>query len=47
MESLPQDFYALCMVVFMLGLKHGSAALEHCVRLVESVRQLLDETIGS
>lgn len=23
MESLPQDFFALCMVVFLLGLKHG------------------------
>ena len=23
MESLPQDLYALCLLVFVLGLKHG------------------------
>lgn len=37
----------LAEAIRVVGLKHGSAALLHCVRLVESVRQLLDETLGS
>jgi ActR/RegA family two-component response regulator len=30
----------------VLAVRHGSSAVEHCVRLVESLRQLLDEMTG-
>jgi two-component system nitrogen regulation response regulator NtrX len=30
----------------VLAVRHGSSAVHHCIRLVESLRQLLDEMIG-
>ena len=30
----------------VLAIRHGSAAVHHCIRLVESLRQLLDEMTG-
>ena len=30
----------------VLAVRHGSAAVQHCIRLVESLRQLLDEMTG-
>ncbi len=30
----------------VLAVRHGSSAVEHCIRLVESLRQLLDEMSG-
>lgn len=36
----------LAEAVRVLALRHGPSAVEHCTRLVESVRALLDETVG-
>jgi hypothetical protein len=36
----------LAEAVRVLGLRHGPAAVRHCTRLVEAVRQLLDEAAG-
>lgn len=36
----------LAEAIRVLGLRHGPAALEHCQRLVESVRVLLDRVTG-
>jgi hypothetical protein len=30
----------------VLAVRHGAAAVQHCIRLVESLRQLLDELTG-
>jgi hypothetical protein len=37
----------LAEAVRELAIRHGSAAVRHCVRLVHDVRQLLDETSGT
>ena len=31
----------------VLAVKHGPAAVRHCIRLVESLRTLLDEATGT
>src|SRR4029079_4226636 len=37
---------ALAEAVRELAVRHGPHAVRHCVRLVQSVRELLDETSG-
>jgi ActR/RegA family two-component response regulator len=37
----------LAEAVRVLALRHGSAAVDHCIRLVESVRTLLDTATGA
>jgi ActR/RegA family two-component response regulator len=41
------DTLRLVEAVRVLALRHGPAAVQHCIRLVESVRQLLDGVTGS
>jgi hypothetical protein len=36
----------LAEAIRVLAVRHGSAAVEHCVRLVESLRELLDKVAG-
>ena len=36
----------LAEAIRVLALRHGPAAVGHCVRLVESLRALLDEATG-
>jgi hypothetical protein len=31
----------------VLALRHGSEAVQHCIRLVESLRELLDAVTGT
>lgn len=37
----------LAEAIRVVSLRYGSSALEHCTRLVESVRQMLDEVTGT
>lgn len=39
----PEETVRLAEAVRVLALRHGPAAVNHCIRLVESVRELLDE----
>ena len=41
------DTLRLVEAVRVLAVRHGPAAVEHCTRLVESVRQLLDDVTGT
>jgi hypothetical protein len=41
------DTLRLVEAVRVLALKHGPAAVQHCIHLVESLRQLLDDITGS
>ena len=36
----------LAEAIRVLSIRHGSSAVQHCIRLVESLRQLLDEMSG-
>jgi ActR/RegA family two-component response regulator len=36
----------LAEAIRVLAIRHGPSAVEHCIRLVESLRQLLDEVTG-
>ncbi len=42
-----EDTLRLVEAVRVLALRHGPAAVQHCIRLVESVRQLLDGVTAS
>jgi hypothetical protein len=37
----------LAEAVRVLAVKHGPSAVQHCIRLVESLRSLLDEVSGT
>jgi hypothetical protein len=41
------DTLRLAEAVRQLAVKHGPAAVQHCTRLVESLRELLDEVTGT
>jgi ActR/RegA family two-component response regulator len=41
------DTVRLAEAVRALAVRHGSAAVRHCIQLIESVRALLDETTGA
>jgi len=43
----PETSIRLAEGVRVLALRHGPAAVRHCVRLVESLRELLDEATGA
>ena len=36
----------LAEAIRVLAVRHGPSAVNHCIRLVESLRQLLDEMTG-
>ncbi len=42
----PDDTLRLAEAVRVLALRHGTPAVKHCIRLVESVRELLDGATG-
>ena len=41
------DTLRLAEAVRVLAVKHGPAAVKHCIRLVESLRELLDDVTGT
>jgi ActR/RegA family two-component response regulator len=43
----PDETVRLAEAVRVLAVKHGPAAVRHCIRLVESLRTLLDEATGT
>lgn len=43
--AAPADTLQLAEAIRVLALRHGPAAVQHCTRLVESVRQLLDNVV--
>ena len=42
----PGDSLRLAEAIRVLALGHGRPAVQHCIRLVESLRQLLDQSAG-
>ena len=44
---LAEDTVRLAEAMRVLAVKHGPAAVRHCIRLVESLRTLLDEATGT
>ena len=42
-----EESVRLMEAVRVLARRHGPAAVRHCTRLVQSVRELLDSTIGT
>jgi hypothetical protein len=43
----PEDTLRLAEAIRVLALRHGPAAVRHCVQLVEGVRRLLDNVTGN
>jgi hypothetical protein len=43
----PEDSLRLAEAIRVLALRYGPPAVQHCVRLVEGVRALLDDVAGS
>ncbi|HYV36338.1 MAG TPA: transcriptional regulator, partial [Gemmataceae bacterium] len=41
------DSVELAEAIRSLAVRHGAPAVQHCIRLVESLRQLLDNVAGS
>ena len=41
------DTIRLAEAIRVLSLRHGANAVRHCTRLIESVRDLLDDAAGS
>jgi hypothetical protein len=42
----PEDSLRLAEAIRVLALRHGPAAVQHCIRLVESLRDLLDNAVS-
>jgi hypothetical protein len=42
-----EETLRLAEAVRVLALRHGPAAVQHCIRLVESLRGLLDQVTGT
>ena len=42
----PDETLRLAEAVRVLAVRHGPAAVRHCIRLVEELRELLDEITG-
>jgi hypothetical protein len=43
----PDDSLRLAEAIRVLALSHGRPAVQYCTRLVESLRELLDQVVGS
>jgi ActR/RegA family two-component response regulator len=43
----PEESLRLAEAIRVLALRHGAPAVQHCIRLVESLRQLLDTVTGT
>jgi hypothetical protein len=43
----PEATLRLAEAIRLLGLRYGPAALDHCTRMMEGVRRLLDEATGT
>jgi two-component system nitrogen regulation response regulator NtrX len=43
----PGDSLRLAEAIRVLAISHGRPAVEHCIRLVESLRELLDQAGGA
>jgi hypothetical protein len=43
----PDDSLRLAEAIRVLALRHGAPAVQHCIRLVQSLRELLDAVTGT
>ena len=43
----PEETLRLAEAIRVLAVRHGSAAMQHCTQLVESLRELLDRVTGA